>query len=89
MTEAALEAEQLIGMVTVRPNAREEIGGNPPIYAVGCAGFITDHQRLPDGRYDIVLRGTKRFRVESESAPDSRPSRRDFRSPSGASRCAS
>jgi Lon protease-like protein len=71
MTEAALEGERLIGMVTVRPEAREEMGGNPPIYAVGCAGFITDHQRLPDGRYNIVLRGVKRFRVESESAPDS------------------
>jgi len=71
MTEAALEADRLIGMVTVRPDAREEMGGNPPIYAVGCAGFITDHQRLPDGRYDIVLRGVKRFRVESESAPNS------------------
>jgi len=71
MTEAALEAERLIGMVTVRPEAREEMGGNPPICAVGCAGFITDHQRLPDGRFNIVLRGVKRFRVESESAPDS------------------
>lgn len=71
MTEAALQAERLIGMVTVRPDAREEMGGNPPIYAVGCAGFITDHQRLPDGRYNIVLRGVKRFRVESESTPDS------------------
>lgn len=71
MTEAALEGERLIGMVTVRPDAREEMGGNPPIYTVGCAGFITDHQRLPDGRYNIVLRGVKRFRVESETAPDS------------------
>ena len=71
MTAAALEAERLIGMVTVRPDAREEMGGNPPIYAVGCAGLITDHQRLPDGRYNIVLSGVKRFRVESESGPDS------------------
>jgi Lon protease-like protein len=70
MTEAALQGERLIGMVTVRPDAREEMGGNPPIYAVGCAGFITDHQRLPDGRHNIVLRGVKRFRVESEPAPD-------------------
>ena len=71
MTEAALEAERLIGMVTVRPEASEEMRGNPPIYAVGCAGFISDHQRLPDGRYNIVLRGVKRFRVESEYAPKS------------------
>jgi Lon protease-like protein len=71
MTEAALEAERLIGMVPERPDAREELVGNPAIYTVGCAGFITDHQRLPDGCYNIVLRGAKRFRVESESAPSS------------------
>lgn len=70
MAEAALEGERLIGMVTVRPDAREEMGGNPPIYATGCAGLITDHERLPDGRYNIVLRGVKRFRVESEATPE-------------------
>jgi Lon protease-like protein len=71
MTEAALEGERLIGMVTVRPDAHEEMEGDPPIYAVGCAGFLTDHERLPDGRYNLVLRGLKRFRIESESAPNS------------------
>jgi Lon protease-like protein len=71
MIEAALEAERLIGMVTVRPDALEEMADNPPIYQVGCAGLITDYERLSDGRYNIVLRGVKRFRVESESAPDS------------------
>jgi Lon protease-like protein len=71
MTEVALEAERLIGMVTVRSDARGEMLGNPPIYAVGCAGSIIDHQRLPDGRYNIVLRGAKRFHVESESTPSS------------------
>jgi Lon protease-like protein len=70
MTEDALEGERLIGMVTVRPDKRQEMQGNPPIYAVGCAGLITDHQRLSDGRYNVVLRGVKRFRVEGESAPD-------------------
>jgi Lon protease-like protein len=70
MIEAALRGERLIGMVTVRPDAREQMEGNPPIYAVGCAGLITDHERLPDGRYDIILRGVERFRIESECAPD-------------------
>jgi Lon protease-like protein len=29
---------------------------------VGCAGLITHAERLPDGRYNIVLRGLEKFR---------------------------
>ena len=36
------------------------------MYEVGCAGVITHAQPLPDGRYDIVLRGIEKFRVTSE-----------------------
>jgi Lon protease-like protein len=33
---------------------------------VGCAGFITHADRLPDGRYNIMLRGLEKFRINSE-----------------------
>ena len=33
---------------------------------IGCAGLITHHERLADGRYNIVLRGLERFRVHGE-----------------------
>ena len=66
MTESALAGQRLIGMVTVRPSELEQMDGTPEIFPVGCAGFITDHEQLDDGRYNIVLRGTRCFRVTHE-----------------------
>jgi Lon protease-like protein len=33
---------------------------------VGCSGVITHVERQPDGRYNIVLRGIDRFRIDVE-----------------------
>ena len=41
---------------------------NGPIFAIGCAGVIIAAEELPDGRYNIVLDGTVKFRVLSEDA---------------------
>ncbi|MDJ0785542.1 MAG: LON peptidase substrate-binding domain-containing protein [Myxococcota bacterium] len=70
MTESALEGQRLIGMVTVLPSEQDEMAGNPGIFPIGCAGFITDHEQLDDGRYNIVLRGTRCFRVTHEIPTD-------------------
>lgn len=66
MTEQALRGDKLIGMVTVLPDRIEEIAGDPPVYEIGCAGIIRDSQRLPDGRYNFVIEGTRRFRLVEE-----------------------
>jgi Lon protease-like protein len=65
-----LEGERRIGMVAVRPEHVDETAGNPPIYEVGCAGFVTEHRKLADGRYNLILRGTHRFRILREELPD-------------------
>jgi Lon protease-like protein len=70
MTEHALAGERRIGMVTVRPERLDAIAGDPPIFGVGCEGRITDAKRLPDGRFNLLLLGTQRFRILSERAPD-------------------
>jgi Lon protease-like protein len=67
LTQAALDGERRIGMVTVRPEHAADLAGNPPIYAVGCEGRIIDSTRHPDGRFDILLLGTRRFRVVEEA----------------------
>ncbi len=64
--EAALEGDRTIVMATVRPDHVEEMGGDPPLYDVGCAGFIQTYQRLADGRYNLVLQGTQRVRIDRE-----------------------
>ncbi len=70
MTEAALEGERCIGMVTVRPEAIGEIAGDPPVFPVGCSGVIEQIAKRPDGRFDLVLHGTHRFRIVEEIPSD-------------------
>ena len=66
MVADALEGDRVIGMVMLHGGYEDEYDGNPPIYDVGCAGVITNVQRLEDGRYNIVLSGLVKFRITSE-----------------------
>ncbi len=70
MTEAALETERCIGMVTVRPESIAEIAGDPPVFPVGCSGMIEQIAKRPNGRYDLLLHGTHRFRLLEEIPSD-------------------
>lgn len=70
LTATALAGDRRIGMIAVQPEHAHEMAGNPPLYAVGCAGFVTEHRRLPDGRYHLLLQGTHRFRVLEELPPE-------------------
>ena len=67
MVADALEGDRLIGMVLLRPGWEGKYDGRPPVYPIGCAGVITHHDRLPDGRCNIVLRGLEKFRITGES----------------------
>ena len=66
MVAAALDGDRLLGMVLLRPGWEGDYEGRPPVFPIGCAGLISHHERLPDGRYNIVLRGLEKFRVEDE-----------------------
>ena len=68
MVTDALDGDRLIGMVLLRPGWEGDYEGRPPVYPTGCAGLITHHERLPDGRYNIVLRGLEKFRILDEDA---------------------
>ncbi len=58
---SALAKDRLIGMVQPQRNA-----DGSPLYAIGCLGRIGDVEALEDGRYNIVLEGEARFRIERE-----------------------
>ena len=73
MVADALEGDRIIGMALLRPGYEADYQGRPPVYAIGCAGVITHCQPLGDGRYDLVLRGIEKFRIQSED--HSRPYR--------------
>lgn len=49
---------------------RQEYHGMPPIRPMVCVGQIVQHERLPDGRYNILLQGVCRARITDELPPD-------------------
>jgi hypothetical protein len=65
-----LAGERRIGMAVVHPDHLGEISADPPLLTVGCCGVVTESQRLPDGRYNIVLLGEHRFRMLGEDERD-------------------
>ena len=66
LTRDALAGDRIIGMTLLRPGFEGDYHGRPPIYPVGCAGVISHSDRLPDGRYNIVLHGLSKFRIVEE-----------------------
>jgi Lon protease-like protein len=66
MVDVALNGDRIIGMVLLRPGWERDYEGRPPVYPIGCAGVITHAERLPDGRFNIVLRGMEKFRIAGE-----------------------
>jgi Lon protease-like protein len=68
MVEDALAGNQLIGMalLTRDGTGSRAPGGAPAIRTVGGAGMIVQHERLEDGRFNLVLEGTFRYRILRE-----------------------
>ena len=65
MTRDAMAGDRLIGMVQPQ-NPNQLMAGNPPVYATGCAGVITDFAKTQDSRFLITLTGLCRFRIGEE-----------------------
>jgi Lon protease-like protein len=66
MTADALAGDRLIAMVLLRPGWEAGYDGRPPIFPVACLGKILSEQQLPDGRYNLQLRGLSRARILDE-----------------------
>ena len=61
MVGDALIRDRLIAMI--QPQRPLE---GAPLYQVGCVGRIGEIQAMDDGRYNLILEGTARFRVLRE-----------------------
>ena len=66
MVADALAGDRMIGMVLLCPGWDHDYEGRPPVYPIGCSGVLTHNERLPDGRYNLGLRGIERFRIVEE-----------------------
>jgi len=61
MVGDALIRDRLIAMIQPQRSAE-----GAPLYEVGCIGRIGEIQAMDDGRYNVILEGTARFRVVRE-----------------------
>jgi Lon protease-like protein len=60
------------GVVAVREGWAPDEDGIAGLHTIGCTAQLRDVRRLPDGRFDIVTRGARRFRLLEVDA-DSKP----------------
>jgi Lon protease-like protein len=60
------------GVVAVREGWAPDDDGITGLHTVGCTAVLRDVERLPDGRFDLVTEGARRFRLldlDAESKP--------------------
>ena len=65
MVQDATSGGGLIGMI--QPQGSDDELQHPTLYRVGCVGEIVGLEELEDGRFNIVLQGTHRFRLIAEA----------------------
>ena len=59
------------GRIAMIQPLRDDEDNKAPLYEVGCVGDIVGIEELDDGRFNIVLLGSDRFRLLRESESDS------------------
>ena len=70
MVMDALARDRRICVVKLRPGYESVYAGKPAVHPVGGAGEIVSCERLATGRYNILLRGECRVRIERELPTD-------------------
>jgi uncharacterized protein len=64
--------DKQFGVIAMREGWTADDDGLDGLHSVGCTAALRDVRRLPDGRFDIVTRGARRFRLlelDTESKP--------------------
>ncbi len=74
MLNDALDGDGLIAMSVLAPGWEVDYEGRPDLLPHVCLGKVVTHQRLDDGRYNIMLLGSRRARILQET-----PAIRTFR----------
>lgn len=66
MVAESLEDDRLLTLVLLKPGWEQDYDNRPPIHPVACLGRIIADQQLPDGRYNLLLRGIARIHIGEE-----------------------
>lgn len=70
MVADCLAGDGRLAVVMLRPGWERDYYGRPPVFAGAGAGEIIQSERLADGRYNILLEGQMRIRIEEEIRTD-------------------
>lgn len=70
MMADTLADDMLMTIVLLKPGWDEDEHDEPPIEPVGCLGRIEWHEKLPDGRFNLRLRGLGRVKLANDMPTD-------------------
>lgn len=70
MVMDALARDRRLCVVKLRPGYEETYTGKPPVHPVAGVGEIVSWERLSNGRYNILVRGDARVRIDRELPTD-------------------
>ncbi len=70
MVMDALDRDRRLCLVKLRPGYEATYAGKPAVHLVAGAGEIVSCERLATGRYNILVRGDYRIRIERELPTD-------------------
>lgn len=71
MLDDSLDRVGQLVAATTHPDAEAEQPNEPlPLLPVGCVAQILDHERLSDGRYNILIQGLCRVEIEELHEPE-------------------
>ena len=63
MVRDRLEEDRRFGIILLQEGWQADYFGEPPVHNIGCLGEIETYERLPEGRFNILLRGIDRFEL--------------------------
>jgi len=66
MVRDAAAGPRLIGMTLLRGDWRADYHGRPAVFGVGTVGEMLHVEPLPDGRFNLLLRGLREFTIARE-----------------------
>ncbi|MEM1329052.1 MAG: LON peptidase substrate-binding domain-containing protein [Planctomycetota bacterium] len=69
MIDQALDGPGLIAMAVLAPGDGEGPWGDAAVRPAVCVGRISEHEKLPDGRYNLMLQGICRAEIVEELEP--------------------
>jgi ATP-dependent Lon protease len=64
MIRDCLGRHKVLAVALIREHAARDVNNHPVIEPVAGVGLIVDHVKLADGRYDIVVQGQARARLD-------------------------